>query len=247
LEVSYNNIADKTDVIGVAPGVWDGVDFIFDPQNSDSGPDPNVGNTDDGGETPTSRLDTTLEVWDNPFNDVTDTDWFYDAVRALTEKGLMEGTSPGRLNPNITLTRGMIVTMLYRLEEKPEVEGDNPFPDVADGLWYSDAILWASENEIVFGYNNGTFGPDDPVTREQAVTILHRYAEAKELDVTEKDDLSKFVDKDEVSDWALEAMQWAVAVGIIQGRPGNKIAPQGTATRAEIAAIFTRYLENFPE
>jgi uncharacterized protein YjdB len=184
-------------------------------------------------------------AWLNPYSDVTDTDWFFDAVKNLTEIGLMNGTGNGKFSPNVTMTRAMIVTILYRLEGKPEVTGDMPFKDVKSGQWYTDAILWASQDDIVLGYGNGKFGPDDFVTREQAVAILYRYAKAKGEDVSAAADLSVFVDADKISGWALDAIKWAVTAGIIEGRPGNLAAPQDTSTRAEIAMIFTRYIEGF--
>jgi len=183
--------------------------------------------------------------WVNPYSDVADTDWFYEAVQFVTESGLMEGTGASKFSPSTTLTRAMIVTVLYRLEGKPAVTGNIPFPDVKPDEWYSDPILWANQNEIVYGYSNGKFGWNDPVTREQAVTLLYRYAKAKGMDVSASADLSKFVDANKISDWALDAMKWAVAVGIVQGRPGNKTAPGDTSTRAEVAMIFKRYIEDF--
>jgi hypothetical protein len=184
-------------------------------------------------------------AWLNPYSDVADTDWFYEAVCFVTENGLMEGTGANKFSPNITLTRAMIVTILYRLEGKPEVSGDIPFLDVDEGEWYSNAILWASKNNIVFGYGNGKFGLNDPVTREQAVVILYRYAKEKGLDVSMSADLSKFTDMNDVSDWALDAMKWAVAVGIVQGRSDDKMIPGETSTRAEITMIIKRYIEDF--
>jgi hypothetical protein len=183
--------------------------------------------------------------WENPYVDVPDTAWFYEATRFVTEKGLMEGTSADIFSPGVFLNRAMMVTILYRQEGKPEVIGGIPFQDVSEGEWYSDAILWASENDIVLGYGNGNFGPNDLVTREQAVSILYRFAKGKGLDVSATADLSEFTDTDGISGWAVDAMKWAVSVGIIQGQPGNKIASGGTCTRTEIATIFKRYIEDF--
>ena len=182
-------------------------------------------------------------AWRNPYSDVANTDWFYEAVRFVTEEGLMTGTAADKFSPGLTMTRAMIVTVLYRLEGKPALTGAIPFADVKAGGWYSDAILWASQNDIVLGYGGGKFGPNNPITREQAVVILYRYAKAKGLDISAASDLSKFADADKISDWALDAMKWAVAVGIIEGRPGNRTAPQDTSTRAELAMIFKRYID----
>ena len=183
------------------------------------------------------------ESWDNPYDDVVDTDWFYAAVQFVTENGLMNGTSDVKFSPNVIISRAMLVTVLHRLDGKPAVSGDIPFLDVKIGEWYSDAILWASENEIVFGYDSVTFGLNNPVTREQAVAIIHRYAKSKDLDVSQSADLTLYTDADDISDWALDAMKWAIAAEIIQGRTPTTIAPQGTSTRAEIAMVFKRFIE----
>jgi len=186
------------------------------------------------------------EGWENPYSDVVDADWFYDAVRFVTEGGLMNGTGDDKFSPGIAMSRAMLVTVLYRLEGSPAVSGTIPFSDTKSNQWYSNAILWASQNDIVNGYGNGTFGLNHPVTREQAVTILYRYAKAKGLDVNASADLSKFGDMGDISDWALDAMKWAVAAGIVEGRTGNRVAPGDTSNRAEVATIFKRYIENFP-
>ena len=185
------------------------------------------------------------EPWEDPYSDVPETAWFYAAVKFVTENAIMNGTGDGKFSPNVTMSRAMLVTVLYRLEGKPDVNGDITFPDVNAGQWYSDAILWASENGIVDGYENGKFGLDDPVTREQAVAILYRYAKAKGLDVSASADLSGYTDMDDISSWALDAMKWAVAVRIIEGRTSTTTAPQGTSTRAEVATIFMRFIEGF--
>ena len=183
--------------------------------------------------------------WSNPYADVANTAWFFEAVRFVTERGLMKGTSADKFSPDVFMSRAMLVTVLYRLEGEPSVSGDISFSDVESGEWYSDAILWASQNEIVKGYNNDTFGLNDPVTREQVVTILYRYAKAKGLDVSASADMSIFTDAASVSDWALDAIKWAVSVGIIQGRTATTIVPRETSTRAEVATIFKRYIEDF--
>ena len=186
------------------------------------------------------------EAWVNPYSDVTADDWFYDVVRYVTERGLMNGTKEDLFSPNVDLSRAMIVTILWRLEGEPDAGGQyGNFTDVEEDSWYEAAVYWAAKNEIVLGFPEGVFKPGDPVTREQAVTIMFRYARFKELDVSAAADLSAFVDADDISDWALDALQWAVAVGIIEGLPGNMAAPKGTCTRAEIATIFMRYIEDF--
>jgi len=184
------------------------------------------------------------EGWTNPYDDVADPGWFYDAVQFVTESGLMNGTGDGKFSPSVIVSRAMLVTVLYRLEGGPAVSGETPFADVKSGEWYSDAILWAGENDIVVGYSDGTFGLNDPVTREQAVAIIYRYAISKDLDVSPSSDLSRFSDVGDISDWALDAMKWAIAEGIIQGRTATTAAPQGTSTRAEVAMIFKRFIES---
>ena len=197
----------------------------------------------------------------SPYSDVSSADWFYDAVRYVTESGLMNGTATGKFSPNVTMTRAMLVTVLWRLEGEPSMEipyqdtmppidypwnlGVLSFPDVPNHEWYSKAVWWARLHGIVSGYSNGAFGLNDPVTREQAVVILYRYAKMKGLDVSASADLSKFADANDISGWALDAMKWAVAEGIIEGRPGNKAAPKDTSTRAEVATVFMRYIKDF--
>ncbi|MDR1157897.1 MAG: S-layer homology domain-containing protein [Oscillospiraceae bacterium] len=178
-----------------------------------------------------------------PFVDVRTGDWFYDAVAYAYRSGLVIGTSADKFSPNVRVTRAMLVTVLYRLEGEPAVSGALPFPDVKGGEWYSNAILWAGQKEIVLGYGSGAFAPNDLVSREQAVVILHRYAKAKGRDVSAPADLSPFADANSVSDWAVDAMKWAVAAGIIQGRTPLALVPKGTSTRAEVVTIFKRYSE----
>ena len=143
------------------------------------------------------------------------------------------------------MNRAELVAVLYRLEGKPAMSGDMHFSDVNAGQAYSDAILWASQKGIIGGYGNGKFGSNDPATREQAIVMLYRYAKYKGLDVSASGDLSGFVDADKISGWALDAMKWAVAVGIVQERPGSKTAPKDSSTRAETAMIFKRYIEDY--
>ena len=142
------------------------------------------------------------------------------------------------------MTRAMLVTVLYRLEGEPAVYGSNAFSDVAEGLWYSDAVLWAARNGIVTGYTNGEFGVNDNITREQMAAILYRYAQYKGYDVTDRDDLSGYADAPAISAYAVEALSWANAEGLVNGRTADTLAPAGTATRAEVAAIFHRFVEN---
>lgn len=177
-----------------------------------------------------------------PFTDVNDNDWFSDVVRYVYEQGLMTGTSDTEFSPNLTTTRGMIVSILNRLEDGPTAEVAG-FTDVADGDWYADAVNWAASEGIVAGYEDNTFRPNDPITREQLAAMLMNYAAWKGEDVSARADLSSYNDAASVSSWAAETVQWAVAEGLISGMPGNLLEPQGSATRAQVAAIFERFLE----
>ena len=185
--------------------------------------------------------------WDNPFTDVEEDDWFYDAVEYVCTNGMMQGTGSTMFSPEMTTTRGMIVTILYRMEGEPAVTGAADFDDVSAGQWYSDAVAWASANGIVDGYGNGSFGPEDIITREQAAAILYRYAGYKTYDVTATGELNGFADADEISGWAEDAMSWAVGAGLLNGKNGGLLDPTGTATRAEAAAILARFCQNFAE
>ncbi|MBO4831066.1 MAG: S-layer homology domain-containing protein [Oscillospiraceae bacterium] len=176
------------------------------------------------------------------FTDVPADAWYHGAVDYAVEKGLMKGTSPTTFEPGTSTTRGMIVTMLWRLEGSPAVSAANPFSDVAEGAWYRDAIVWASENGIVGGYGDGRFGPADEITREQLATMLWRYAKQKGYDVSGKADLSGYTDAGDISSWALDAVKWANAEGLVNGRTAETLVPGGTANRAEAAAIFMRFL-----
>ena len=177
-----------------------------------------------------------------PFSDVNDNDWFFDVVRYVYEQGLMTGTSDREFSPNLTTTRGMIVSILNRLEGSPIAESAG-FTDVADGDWYADAVNWAASEGIVAGYEDNTFRPNDPITREQLAAMLMNYAAWKGEDVSARADLSGYNDAASVSSWAAETVQWAVADGLISGMPGNLLEPQGSATRAQVAAILERFLE----
>ena len=173
-----------------------------------------------------------------PLLDVSQTDWFYDAVQYTFENGLMTGVADYLFAPKETLSRAMVATVLYRLAGEPEAKGDNPFPDVEAGQWYSDAVIWAADEKIVEGYGNGSFGPNDPVTREQLVTMFWRTRGCPEASA---DVLSGFSDAAEISSWAVDAFAWAVDRGHIQGKPGGTLDPQGTTTRAELAQILMNH------
>ncbi len=179
-----------------------------------------------------------------PFGDVDDGDWFADAVRFVYENGMMNGVSDTGFAPEAAASRGMIVTILYRLENEPDIGSGMDFADVAEGEWYAGAVAWAAVNGIVNGVSGTTFAPDADVTREQLAAILYRYAAYKGYGVTERADLSGFADAGDVSGYAQEALAWANAVGIVGGTSGTTLEPQGSATRAQAAAMLQRFCEN---
>ena len=181
----------------------------------------------------------------NPFTDISEKDWFYGDVMFVYENGLMHGTSKTLFSPHGTVMRGMMATILWRMEGSPVPKGKNSFTDVEAGKWYADAITWTAENGIFAGYGKDKFGPDDPITREQLTAIFYRYVDYKGYDLTVKGDLDKFKDADKITDYAKTAMQWAVGSGLVKGKSGNLLDPQGTATRAEIAAMLHRFIEKY--
>ena len=191
------------------------------------------------------RVDENPNTGANPFTDVSEKDWFYGDVMFVYENGLMLGTSKTLFSPHGTATRGMMATILWRMEGSPAPKGKNSFTDVEAGKWYADAITWTAENGIFAGYGKDKFGPDDPITREQLAAIFYRYADYKGYDLTVKGNLDTFKDADKITDYAKTAMQWAVGSGLMKGKSGNLLDPQGTATRAEIAAMLHRFIEKY--
>ena len=191
------------------------------------------------------RVDENPNTGANPFTDVSEKDWFYGDVMFVYENGLMLGTSKTLFSPHGTATCGMMATILWRMEGSPAPKGKNSFTDVEAGKWYADAITWTAENGIFAGYGKDKFGPDDPITREQLAAIFYRYADYKGYDLTVKGNLDKFKDADKITDYAKTAMQWAVGSSLVKGKSGNLLDPQGTATRAEIAAMLHRFIEKY--
>ena len=189
------------------------------------------------------RVDENPNTGANPFTDVSEKDWFYGDVMFVYENGLMLGTSKTLFSPHGTATRGMMATILWRMEGSPAPKGKNSFTDVEAGKWYADAITWTAEKGIFAGYGKDKFGPDNPITREQLAAIFYRYADYKGYDLTVKGNLDKFKDADKITDYAKTAMQWAAGSGLVKGKSGNLLDPQGTATRAEIAAMLHRLIE----
>lgn len=187
-----------------------------------------------------------ITAGDLPFIDVPAGAWYEDGVRYVYQNGLMAGTSATTFGPDVTTTRGMIATILWRLEGSPQVDYAMAFDDVAANSWYAEAIRWAASEGIVSGYGDGRFGPDDIITREQMAAMLYRYAQYKGYDVSVGEDTNilSYTDFEDLSEYAIPAMQWAVGAGIISGTSESTLGPRGNASRAQVAVILTRYCEN---
>lgn len=199
-------------------------------------PDPDVPDTEptpdpDDPETPAVTL---------PYTDVNAGDWFYDTVTDVYQKGLMTGKNPTTFAPGETLARAQFATILYRMENEPNISFSQVFKDVGNDIWYTDPILWAADSGVVTGYSNGNFGPADMINREQMATMMFRYANAKGLDTSQRADFSSYPDAGSVSLFAEEAMSWCVANGIISGDNGY-LNPQGETARAVCATIISRF------
>lgn len=185
------------------------------------------------------------EVWQNQFTDVNTSDWYYKYVEFVVKNGLFNGTEEAIFSPDTPMTRAMLVTVLYRMEGMPDVAEANSFIDVKSGEWYAKAVIWANDNNIVTGYGNGLFGAEDNITRQQLAAILYRYSQYKGYDLKDTAEISLYTDAGNISQWAQNAMKWAKGTGLIEGRTAETLAPEGNATRAEVAAITMRFMENF--
>ena len=182
------------------------------------------------------------EFTENTYSDVKKTDWHYDAVKYAYENNLMTGTGNG-FEPDTKMTRAMLVTVLYRLHGTPKTSQTSDFSDIEKGAWYEESVLWASENNIVLGINNTEFAPNQELSREQMAVILYRYANSIGINTNTSSNLDKYLDKEEISNWAVDALIWANSVGLINGMDDNKISPKESATRAQIATILMRFCE----
>lgn len=180
-----------------------------------------------------------------PFTDVDTAKWYHLSVDYVLAHNMMNGVSSRAFAPNANLTRGMLVQILYNLEGKPKGTAAN-FSDVQADAWYAEAVGWAASNKVVTGYADGTFRPNAAVIREQTAAILYRYAQSKGIDVSvgENTNILSYMDVQQASEYAIPALQWAVGAGVLNGKNGGRLAPTGTATRAEIAAIMQRWCEN---
>ena len=186
-------------------------------------------------------------AWNNPFKDVAEGDWFYEGVKFVHQSGLFNGTAADTFSPNAPMTRGMLVSVLWRLDGKTAPKAACTFTDVDAKAYYADAVAWAAENGVVNGIGESRFAPEGEVTREQIAAILSRYAESKNVDTSKRAGLASFPDAGKVSTYAKDAMAWAVENGLVNGiKNGSEttLAPQGTATRAQVAAILARYVQN---
>ena len=177
------------------------------------------------------------------FSDVKENDWFYANVQFVVENKLMNGVAEDKFAPNDTLTRAMLVTVLYRNAGEPAVNKSIPFADVDMGSWYANAVIWAKQNGIVNGVNDTEFAPDANITREQIATIMFRYAQYKGMDAVTLEENLHFADANEISEYAVSAMNWAVGTGLMNGKSATTLNPLDNATRAEIAAILQRFIE----
>ncbi len=182
------------------------------------------------------------EFTENTYQDVKKDDWYYEAVKYAYENNLMQGTGNG-FEPDEKMTRAMVVTVLYRLESPAEKFKTSDFTDIEKGAWYEDSVLWAAENKIVTGVSDTEFAPNQELSREQMAVILYRYANLIGIDTEANLNLDKYLDKEEISDWALDAFVWANSANLINGIDENELSPKGTATRAQIATILLRFCE----
>ena len=176
-----------------------------------------------------------------PFTDVSTSDWFYDDVAFVYKNGLFSGTDSRSFSPNASMTRAMLVTVLYRIAGEPAVKGTAPFRDVEKNSWYTNAVIWAYQNNVTNGVSATEFAPEQNVTREQMVTFFARYAKLAGVDTSATGSLSAFVDASSVSAYAVPAMTWAVSVGLINGVGENKLDPTGNSTRGQVATVIVRY------
>ena len=178
------------------------------------------------------------------FTDINSNEWYYNAVKYCVENGLMSGTSTKTFEPNSTATRAMIITILWRIENKPIVDYTMNFTDVAENMYYRDAVLWAVREGIISGYNAQTFAPNDNITREQMATILYRYAQYKGKDVsTAQNTILNYQDINNISSYATNAVKWACNTGILNGTSDTALSPKESTTRAEVAQILKIYLQ----
>ncbi len=234
--------AQDYELTGNATVVW----FYTDDYSNDYGSE----SWNDDSSSSSSGTTTTPTTPANPvpdkamsFTDVKSNDWYYSSVRYAYDNGLFSGVSHDSFGPSDSMDRSMLATVLYSLDGKPAA-GKSGFADVADGAWYAGAVAWAAEHGIVSGVGGGAFTPGGTITREQLAVMLYRYAQYKGYDVSKTADLSGYADRDKLSDWAAQAVQWACGSGLMAGRSAAQLAPEGTLTRAEAATMLKAFCEN---
>ena len=177
-----------------------------------------------------------------PFKDVSKDVWYYNSIKYCYDNGIIYGTTDTTFSPNTNVTRGNLVTILWRMDGSPKASGNVSFPDVKTSDYYYEAVKWAEQTGVVHGYDTGIFGPNNYISREQLSTILNNYAKYRKKDTSASTDLSKFTDNGKISSYAREAVSWAVAKGVMSGKNnGTRVDPQGRATRAEAAAMIQNY------
>lgn len=227
-------------------------------ENEDAKPDkednkpsrPSAGTTtknenEDEDVTSDEKKEEEVKEWTNPFSDVKENDWFYATVKYASENAIMNGVEADKFAPNNTLTRAMLVTILYRVEGSPRLESDSKFSDVVLSDWYGAPVIWASENGIVNGVTETEFAPNANITREQIAAIMYRYAKAKGYDVSEGENTNilSYEDADKISSYAVEALQYTAGSGIMKGKTESTLNPLDNATRAEAATVVMRFIE----
>ncbi len=245
-----DNESEKNDPPSTNPSV-DSSDIEQDAETKPESTDNNTGNayapsTRPSSGNPVAKQEDEIKNSKDPivFTDVRENDWFYENVKYVVENKLMNGISEDEFAPNNTLTRAMLVTVLYRNAGEPAVNKSIPFADVDMGSWYANAVAWAKQNGIVNGVNEADFAPDNNITREQIATIMFRYAQYKDMDAVTLEENLHFADADEISEYAVSAMNWAVGTGLMNGKSSTTLNPSDNATRAEIAAILQRFIES---
>ncbi|MBP1925609.1 hypothetical protein J2Z76_001468 [Sedimentibacter acidaminivorans] len=217
----------------------------YDETPIDDGDGNNGGNSGGNGSGSNNIVNDTTgqEIVQTPiFKDVNSDDWYFESVNYVVAKGLFKGITDEEFGPQMSMTRSMIVTVLYRLAGSPTIKGTS-YKDIETQSWYENAVIWASKNKIVEGYGNGLFGTLDNITREQLSVILYRYAKYMKYDVLSTVDITNFADNNNISSWASEPIKWMIANGLLTGKPNNIIDPKGEATRAEVATILQRFIE----
>jgi len=219
----------------------DDISGSFIPPTNPGGGGGNVDNNDDED---MEEDDEVEETGQNPFADVVPGSWYFNYVQFVYENNLMQGMAPRQFSPHTNLSRAMTVTILWRLAGEPIVENSGAFHDVQSERWYSDAVAWASEYEIVQGFGDSRFGPHDDVTREQMAVIFRNFARHMGQDIADSSFATNFSDVDDISAWAFEALEWANANGLINGRSLTRLVPRGTSTRAESSAMLQRFIEH---